>query len=114
MADDVRQRIISSIFSRLNAQGHQETYVAHVKIWEDAPDEGGQKPRYIVIASMYGQAARQSIRHSSELAFTQDPATALGSFTSPNKTQTAPSPSVRRGNSVNSEGLKLYKCVLNL
>ena len=58
MADDVRQRIVSSIFSKLNAQGQQETYVAHVKVWEDAPDEGGQKPRYIIISSMYGQTVR--------------------------------------------------------
>ncbi|GJE97072.1 exocyst complex component Sec3-domain-containing protein [Phanerochaete sordida] len=50
MADDVRQRIIESVFARLNAQGHQETYVSHVKIWEDAPDEGGNKSRYILIA----------------------------------------------------------------
>ena len=55
MADDVRQRIVSSIFTRINAQGHQETYVAHVKIWEDAPEEGGKKPRYILISSMYGK-----------------------------------------------------------
>ena len=57
MADyaSVRQRIISSVFSKLSASGHQETYVAHVKIWEDvSPEEGGKKPRYIIIASMYG------------------------------------------------------------
>ncbi|KAI0085410.1 exocyst complex component Sec3-domain-containing protein [Irpex rosettiformis] len=53
MADyaSVRQRIISSVFSKLGANGHQETYVAHVKIWEDvSPEEGGKKPRYIIIA----------------------------------------------------------------
>ncbi|PSR88832.1 hypothetical protein PHLCEN_2v4981 [Hermanssonia centrifuga] len=53
MADNetIRQRIISSVFSKLNANGHQETYVSHVKIWEDVPpEEGGKKPRYILIA----------------------------------------------------------------
>ncbi|KAI0340701.1 hypothetical protein BDW22DRAFT_1360141 [Trametopsis cervina] len=53
MADyaSVRQRIISSVFNRLNSSGHQETYVAHVKIWEEvSPEEGGQKPRYIILS----------------------------------------------------------------
>lgn len=52
--DSVRQRLISSVFSKLNAAGHQESYVSHVKIWEDVPaEEGGKKPRYIIIASMF-------------------------------------------------------------
>ncbi|KAI0688760.1 exocyst complex component Sec3-domain-containing protein [Cytidiella melzeri] len=53
MADyaSVRQRIISSVFNKLTSNGHQETYVAHVKIWEEvSPEEGGKKPRYIIIA----------------------------------------------------------------
>ncbi|KAF8640686.1 hypothetical protein AX17_000342 [Amanita inopinata Kibby_2008] len=47
---DQRQRIIASVFSRRNAQGSlEETYVSHVKIWEDA--EGpGKKPRYILLS----------------------------------------------------------------
>lgn len=56
MADyaSVRQRIISSVFNKLNASGQQETYVAHVKIWEDVPpEEGGKKPRYIILSGMY-------------------------------------------------------------
>ncbi|KAI0375209.1 hypothetical protein BV20DRAFT_960301 [Pilatotrama ljubarskyi] len=46
--DSVRQRIISSVFdTRLT----EETYVAHLKIWEEAPaDEGGKKPRYIILS----------------------------------------------------------------
>ncbi|KAI0328157.1 hypothetical protein GY45DRAFT_1326692 [Cubamyces sp. BRFM 1775] len=45
--DSVRQRIISSVFTKLS----EETYVAHLKIWEEAPaDEGGKKPRYIIIS----------------------------------------------------------------
>ncbi|PPQ64521.1 hypothetical protein CVT26_002060 [Gymnopilus dilepis] len=46
---DQRQRIIASVFSRRNAAGNlEETYVSHVKIWEDA--EGGRKPRYILLS----------------------------------------------------------------
>ncbi|PPQ67093.1 hypothetical protein CVT25_005694 [Psilocybe cyanescens] len=49
---DQRQRIIASVFSRRNAAGNlEETYVSHVKIWEDAGSEGGaQKPRYILLS----------------------------------------------------------------
>ncbi|KAF4605051.1 hypothetical protein EYR40_003834 [Pleurotus pulmonarius] len=54
MADQisVRDRIISSVFSRRNAMGSlEETYVGHVKIWEDAgPEGGGRKPRYILLS----------------------------------------------------------------
>jgi hypothetical protein len=51
----VRQRIISSVFSRRNAGGAlEETYVSHLKIWEDAgPEGGGRKPRYILLSRMY-------------------------------------------------------------
>lgn len=48
--DSVRQRIVSSVFATKLVE---ETYVAHVKIWEeDASDEGGKKPRYIILSSM--------------------------------------------------------------
>ncbi|KAG5718258.1 Exocyst complex component 1 [Termitomyces sp. T112] len=49
---DQRQRIIASVFSRRNASGNlEETYVSHVKIWEDAgPEGGGRKPRYILLS----------------------------------------------------------------
>jgi exocyst complex component 1 len=51
---DQRQRIIASVFSRRNALGDlEETYVSHVKIWEDA--EGGRKPRYILLSRMCSQ-----------------------------------------------------------
>lgn len=57
MADQnsVRQRIIASVFSRRNAAGTlEETYVSHVKIWEDAGPEGGaRKPRYILLSRMF-------------------------------------------------------------
>ena len=47
--DSVRQRIISSVFA---AKLVEESYVAHIKIWEeDGTDEGGKKPRYIIISS---------------------------------------------------------------
>ena len=52
---DVRARIISSVFSRRNASGVEETYVNHIKIWEEAaPEEGGRKPRYILLSRTYG------------------------------------------------------------
>lgn len=48
---DERQRIISSVFSRRNAQGVlEETYVSHLKIWEDA--DGSRKLRYILLSRM--------------------------------------------------------------
>jgi hypothetical protein len=49
---DVRQRIISTVFSRRNASGGlDETYVAHVKIWEDTgPGPQDRKPRYILLS----------------------------------------------------------------
>lgn len=52
---DQKQRIIDSVFSRRNAAGSlEETYVAHIKIWEDAGPEGGaKKPRYILLSRAY-------------------------------------------------------------
>ncbi|KAH7930560.1 hypothetical protein BV22DRAFT_1101736 [Leucogyrophana mollusca] len=49
-SDPIRQRIIASVFEKRNAAGViAESYVAHIKIWEDA--EGpGKKPRYILLA----------------------------------------------------------------
>ncbi|PFH54821.1 hypothetical protein AMATHDRAFT_353 [Amanita thiersii Skay4041] len=47
---DERQRIIASVFSRRNAHGSlEESYVSHVKIWEDV-EGGGKKPRYILLS----------------------------------------------------------------
>ncbi|KAJ7487422.1 exocyst complex component Sec3-domain-containing protein [Mycena galericulata] len=49
---NVQDKIISSVFSRKNAQGVlEESYISHVKIWEDAgPEGGGRKPRYILLS----------------------------------------------------------------
>lgn len=60
---DQRQKIISSVFSRRNATGNlEETYVSHVKIWEDAgPEGGGRKPRYILLSRMYSFVFQWSI-----------------------------------------------------
>jgi exocyst complex component 1 len=49
--ETVRQRIISSVFTKRSATGVQEDYVAHLKIWEDAED-GTPKPRFILLARM--------------------------------------------------------------
>ncbi|KAF4623518.1 hypothetical protein D9613_002135 [Agrocybe pediades] len=52
---DQRQRIIASVFSRRNAAGNlEETYVAHIKIWEDGPD--GRKPRYLLLSQANGRS----------------------------------------------------------
>lgn len=49
--DSVRQRIVASVFARRNTPGAEETYVSHVKVWEDAgPEGGGRKPRYIILS----------------------------------------------------------------
>ena len=49
-ADSVRQRIVSSVFTTKLVE---ETYVSHIKIWEeDASDDGGKKPRYIILSSV--------------------------------------------------------------
>ncbi|KAF7301154.1 Sec3-PIP2-bind domain-containing protein [Mycena indigotica] len=52
MGSEQRQVIINSVFNRRNAAGQlEETYMAHVKIWEDAgPEGGGKKPRYILLS----------------------------------------------------------------
>ncbi|KIJ46416.1 hypothetical protein M422DRAFT_250011 [Sphaerobolus stellatus SS14] len=46
--DPIQQRIVSSVFTK---RSPQETYVAHVKIWEDGED-GGRKPRYIILSGI--------------------------------------------------------------
>ena len=49
--DRARQRIVASVFDKRNAAADvQESYVAHIKIWEDAGDGQGKKPRYIIIS----------------------------------------------------------------
>ncbi|OAX44413.1 hypothetical protein K503DRAFT_706401 [Rhizopogon vinicolor AM-OR11-026] len=49
--DHTRQRIIASVFDKRNAgAAFQETYVAHIKIWEDAAEDSGRKPRYILLS----------------------------------------------------------------
>lgn len=45
-----RQKIISSVFDKRNAAGSDETYLAHVKIWEEEGQSGGRKARYILLS----------------------------------------------------------------
>ncbi|PCH33938.1 hypothetical protein WOLCODRAFT_135407 [Wolfiporia cocos MD-104 SS10] len=46
-----RRAIVSSVFSKLNATGHAESYVAHIKIREEgAQDESAKKERYILLS----------------------------------------------------------------
>ncbi|KAI0322704.1 exocyst complex component Sec3-domain-containing protein [Amylostereum chailletii] len=65
-SDSVRQRIIASVFSRRNANGAaEESYVSHVKIWEDSGAEAeGLKPRYILLSQDIGG---NSFIHKSKL-----------------------------------------------
>ncbi|EGN91691.1 hypothetical protein SERLA73DRAFT_67000 [Serpula lacrymans var. lacrymans S7.3] len=49
--DSVRRRIITSVFEKRNTAGVVvESYVAHIKIWEDSGDGSGKKPRYILLS----------------------------------------------------------------
>ena len=61
MADyeDVRRRIISTVFTRRNAAGNmEESYVAHLKIWEI--EGGNDKARYIILSSTFPKACPHS------------------------------------------------------
>ncbi len=57
-AGDTRSQIISSLFNRRSDDGVlDETYIAHLKIWEDGPagqgnqaEDGGRKSRYLLLA----------------------------------------------------------------
>ncbi|KAF8846217.1 hypothetical protein BDN67DRAFT_960913 [Paxillus ammoniavirescens] len=50
-SDRTRNRIITSVFDKRNASAPiQESYVAHIKIWEDTGEGLGNKPRYILIS----------------------------------------------------------------
>lgn len=49
--DRARQRIVASVFDKRNAAADVlEAYVAHIKIWEDAGEGQGKKPRYILLS----------------------------------------------------------------
>ncbi|EIN14056.1 hypothetical protein PUNSTDRAFT_110196 [Punctularia strigosozonata HHB-11173 SS5] len=61
--DTIRQRIISSVFSKRNAGGVSEDYVAHLKIWEETED-GSSKPRFILLAQT---AEGSGVLHKSKL-----------------------------------------------
>ena len=70
MADDIKQRIIASAFSKRSPSGAlEEQYIAHVKIYEDAApgnDDGGKKARYILLSRQYiFVCSRETIVNSS-------------------------------------------------
>ncbi|KAF8498012.1 exocyst complex component Sec3-domain-containing protein [Gautieria morchelliformis] len=61
--DTVKQRIISSVFAKRSSAGApQESYISHVKIWEET-EEGGRKPRYILLS----QSAAGGFIHKSKM-----------------------------------------------
>lgn len=86
MADyeSVRQRIIDSVFSRRNAAGHHETYAGHLKIWEDAPEGGDRKPRYVLLSRMSHSVKHFQGYSQVSLCSLQRPALAMVSFTNRN------------------------------
>ncbi|KAF8512154.1 exocyst complex component SEC3 N-terminal PIP2 binding PH-domain-containing protein, partial [Hysterangium stoloniferum] len=48
--ETTKQRIIVSVFDKRNVAGRPpESYVSHVKIWDDAED-GQRRPRYILLS----------------------------------------------------------------
>ena len=55
--DDVRDRIVSSVFSKID-----ESYVSHLKVWEDSgADSEGLKPRYIILSRMCLMLVREPV-----------------------------------------------------
>ncbi|CCA67704.1 related to Exocyst complex component Sec3 [Serendipita indica DSM 11827] len=74
MADDVRQRIVTSLFSKRGTSGAlEEQYISHVKILEDAipgNDDGGKKARYILLSlSLRGPALIHKSRENPNGSF---------------------------------------------
>jgi hypothetical protein len=64
---DIKQSIVASVFSRRNASGNaEESYVSHIKIWEDAGPEG-RKARYILLSRMFAARIPSPIHCSSDL-----------------------------------------------
>lgn len=58
---DTKQQIVTSLFSKRSPDGSlEETYIAHLKIWEDVPQDArsgvgnnyddGRKARYLMLA----------------------------------------------------------------
>jgi hypothetical protein len=86
--DHTKQRIIASVFDKRNSGAAiQETYVGHIKIWEDAGEDSGKKPRYILLSRMLLSSVDWIAQ-----TIPQRVAMELVSFTSQSLTQTARSP----------------------
>jgi hypothetical protein len=86
--DYTKQRIIASVFDKRNSGAAiQEIYVGHIKIWEDAGEDSGKKPRYILLSRM----SLSSVFWIAQIVL-QSVAMEPVSFTSQSLTQTAHSP----------------------
>jgi hypothetical protein len=102
MDDDIRQRIINSLFSKRGPSGVvEEQYISHCKIFEDAGlnqttglDEAGRKARYILLSRM---SCSLLIRLPAIDHTQQSLALAQRGFTSQRRILMARSQSVRRG-----------------
>lgn len=103
-AAQTRSQIIQSLFSRRGPDGAlEETYIAHLKVWEDAPDDGtggrpsgggksvedvaGKKARYLMLAGelVHLACASSTLNQS---VITQLVARAESSSTRPSATPT--------------------------
>jgi len=76
---DTQQQIIQSLFShRGSDQQLDETYITHLKIWEDVPigsnqpDEGGKKARYLMVSvSKYGKVFMHKAKRNNNGSFSK-------------------------------------------
>jgi len=71
--DDVRQHIISSLFSRTDNGTAEETLISYVKVYED--EEGGDaglKTRYLILAvTKLGKVVVHKAKRNNNLSFSK-------------------------------------------
>ena len=108
-SSEIRRAIIDSVFSRRNASGGpEESYVSHVKVWEDAgTDAGEMKHRYILLSRMSNYGS-QFVSVKQDYTTLQSPIMGAVSSTNPSSIRMGHSPWGRRGGSLNFVGLKFF------
>jgi hypothetical protein len=76
---ETQQQIKQSLFSHRGPDGQlDETYIAHLKIWEDVPvgsgqpDEGNKKARYLMLSvSKYGKVFLHKAKRNNNGSFSK-------------------------------------------
>jgi hypothetical protein len=76
---DTQQQIIQSLFSHRGPDGQlDETYIAHLKTWEDAQagsgqqDQGAKKARYLMLSvSKYGKVFMHKAKRNNNGSFSK-------------------------------------------